>query len=109
MTNCERCKSERVAHATDGNTVPFIVLEAEREHHRREKRNIVVAFLVVLLALVGYITFDRYQDACSICSGQSVDQQACDGLFVASKISEGVRREIDFAKSHGIEVAYVEN
>lgn len=78
MTNCERCKSERVAHATDGNTVPFIVLEAEREHHRREKRNIVVAFLIVLLALIGYITFDRYQDACSICSGQSVDQQACD-------------------------------
>lgn len=77
MTNCERCKSERVAHATDGNTVPFIVLEAEREHHRREKRNIVVAFLVVLLALIGYITFDRYQDACSICTGQSVDQQAC--------------------------------
>ena len=80
MTNCERCKSERVAHATDGNTVPFIVLEAEREHHRREKRNIVVAFLVVLLALIGYITFDRYQDAISNVYGenQCVDQQACD-------------------------------
>jgi len=80
MTNCERCKSERVAHATDGNTVPFIVLEAEREHHRREKRNIVVAFLVVLLALIGYITFDRYQDAISNVYGDNwcVDQQACD-------------------------------
>lgn len=79
MTNCERCKSERVAHATDGNTVPFIVLEAEREHHRREKRNIVVAFLIVLLALIGYITFDRYQDAVSNVYGenQGVDQQAC--------------------------------
>lgn len=80
MTNCERCKSERVAHATDGNTVPFIVLEAEREHHRREKRNIVVAFLIVLLALIGYITFDRYQDAVStVCNErQCVDQQAQD-------------------------------
>ena len=80
MTNCERCKSERVAHATDGNTVPFIVLEAEREHHRREKRNIVVAFLIVLLALIGYITFDRYKDAVStVCNErQCVDQQAQD-------------------------------
>lgn len=33
----------------------------------------------------------------------------CDGLFVASDISKGVREEIDFAKAHDIGVAYVEN
>lgn len=96
MTNCERCKSERVAHATDGNTVPFIVLEAEREHHRREKRNIVVAFLIVLLALIGYITFDRYQDVCSICTGQSVDQQACDSDNNSFIGAQSKTREIIF-------------
>lgn len=33
----------------------------------------------------------------------------CDGLFVASDISKGVKCEIDFAKSHDLEVVYVEN
>lgn len=32
----------------------------------------------------------------------------CDGLFVTSEISEGVRREIEFAKMVGMEVEYIE-
>lgn len=32
----------------------------------------------------------------------------CDGLIVASEISEGVRREIDFAKLVDMEVEYIE-
>ena len=32
----------------------------------------------------------------------------CDGLIVASEISEGVRREIEFAKMVDMEVEYIE-
>lgn len=32
----------------------------------------------------------------------------CDGLIVASEISEGVQREIDFAKMVDMEVEYIE-
>lgn len=78
MQNCEKCKAEKIIRATENNTVPFVVLEAEREHHRREKRNIVIAFLIVLLALIGYIAFDRYQDSFIETNEQIVDQRAQD-------------------------------
>lgn len=78
MQNCEKCKSEKITTAIANNSIPFIVLEAEREHHRREKRNIIISFLIILLALIGYIAFDRYQDTVSTSCAQTVEQQAQD-------------------------------
>lgn len=51
----------------------------------------------------GEIGYEAEMDLClDILSG-------CDRLIVASEISKGVAREIDFAKLVGMEVEYLEN
>ena len=83
------------------------VEKAKRITHDLQVADTENTYLCPLLAL-SHLKYKElsYEDEMAICLDML---SRCDGMFVASKISEGVRREIDFAKSHGIEVAYVEN
>lgn len=89
-----------VAHKYQGN--PKNIVRAKKITHDLQVSDIENAYLCPLLALshlkYGELGFDEELDIC-------IDMlQMCDCLIVASEISPGVQREIDFANLVGMEV-----
>lgn len=92
-----------VAHKYQGNAIN--IDRARKVTHDLQVSDKENAYLCPLLALshikYGELGFDEELDIC-------IDMlQVCDCLIVASEISPGVQREIDFANLVGVEVRYL--
>ena len=111
-----RFRSCQEAKAKEGVTILFYVAHkyqgnaknlerAKKITHDLQVSDKENAYLCPLLALshlkYGELGFDEELDIC-------IDMlQMCDCLIVASGISQGVQREIDFANLIGLEVRYL--
>ena len=93
-----------VSHAYGGKKENYE--NAKKITHDLQVANPQDCFLCALLAL-SHLEYSEmgYDAQFEICLDLL---SLCDGLIVASEISEGVRREIEFAKMVGMEVEYIE-
>ena len=94
-----------VAHAYGGQSSNFE--RAKRITHSLQCRDLRNTYICPLLAFshlqYGELGFDEEMELCLDILSQ------CDKLIVASPISRGVRREIEFAKMVGMEIEYLEH
>lgn len=93
-----------IAHTYNGQRSNFE--RAKRITHFLQCRDLENTYLCPLLALshlqYGELGFEEEMNLCLDLLSN------CDKLIVASEISRGVRREIEFAKLVGMEIEYLE-
>ena len=94
-----------IAHAYGGQSSNFE--RAKRITHSLQCRDLRNTYICPLLAFshlqYGELGFDEEMELCLDILSQ------CDKIIVASQISRGVRREIEFAKMVGMEIEYLEH